>query len=59
MSRTETETSYLADLSMATNLDALRLQSILHTFLQAFNYPVMLKIAGQPVLTGIISFGLA
>ena len=38
ISRTETESSYLAYLSITTNLDGLRLGSILHTFLPAFNY---------------------
>ena len=36
--QSETESSYLAYLSIADNLDALKLQSILHTFLQSFNY---------------------
>ena len=37
-SRTETESCYLAYLSIAPNLDALRLLSTLWTFLQSFNY---------------------
>ena len=38
MSPTKTESCYLAYLSIATNLDALRSLSILHTFFQSFNY---------------------
>ena len=37
-SRTETESCYLAYLSIAADLGALRLRSILWTFLQSFNY---------------------
>ena len=38
MLQTETELGYLAYLSITTNLDALKLLSILHTFLPSFNY---------------------
>ena len=38
VTRGQTESSYLTYLSIATNLDALRLRSILRTFLQLFNF---------------------